>query len=94
MKNIGVILSAFAFPVFVFAGMAKVTFNDVLIDGYGIVEIEAAIKDTKANDHSRCDYYSDDYIEWLGYYESFADAPKGISAIEVFCVDNFANRVQ
>lgn len=93
MKKIGITLAALTFPVFVFAGFAKYTFNDVVIDGFGIIEIEAAIKDAKKNTYSRCDYYSDNYMEWLGSYEAFGSV-SGADSVKTFCVDNFGNRVQ
>ncbi len=77
-------------PLVVFAATAKYTFNDVNIDGV-IVEIAAGVKDTARNDFTRCDYFSNDYLEWLGYYGEPV-AVWGDVAVKNVCVGHFADR--
>lgn len=85
------IVFSLALATVAYAGNAKYTFNDVGIDGE-LVEIEASLKTVKKGDYTTCSYYSDDYADYLGYYD--ADVFAGDSAEEIldFCVTNFDNR--
>lgn len=84
---------AFAIPMLVSAAVSKYTFNDVAIDGQ-VVEIEATVKQNKRTDVARCDYYADDYAEWLGYYEEAVSISMDSNNVEAFCADHFVDRVQ
>ena len=87
------LLLVFATAVAVQAKNTKYTFNDVQIEEQ-IVEIEAGVKETKKSDYSNCNYYTDDYEDFLGYYQE--DVSAGDTAEEVleFCVDHFGDRVE
>ena len=88
-----VALAALLLATGVQAGQTKYTFNDVTI-GETVVEIEAAVKDTKKNDYSSCSYYSDDYGTWLGDYQDEVFAGETADQVESFCVEHFDDRTQ
>mgnify|MGYP001564595211 CR=1 FL=1 len=90
LARIALAAGGFIMPLVVFAATAKYTFNDVDIDGV-IVEITAGVKDTAHNDFTRCDYFSDNYLEWLGYYGEPV-AVSGEAAAHDFCVGHFVDR--
>ena len=79
-------------PSLVLAARASYTFSNVVINDTTI-EIEAVVKDTKKNDHSRCDYFSNDYVDWLGHYSEPVAAGSNAATVESFCIDNFNNKV-
>lgn len=75
----------------------KYTFNDVVLtdaDGSQIVgEIEAGVKDTKNQTSINCSYFSDDYVESLGYYFDASPVPSPTeSDVLDFCLEEFPNR--
>lgn len=81
-------------PVLVLAANYKFTFNDVVLPDGTVTEIEAAVKDAKTNDYTRCDYFSDDYIKWLGYYTEPVAVGPDAETVKTFCVEHFAEKVQ
>lgn len=87
------IVLTLAFATTAYAGVTKYTFNDVDIDAT-IVEIEASVKTVKKGDYSTCSYYSDDYIDYLGYYEDDVLAGETAEEVLAFCVDHFDERTQ
>lgn len=86
-------LVAFVLPGSAQAKNTKYTFNDVMI-GEEVVEIEAGVKETNKADYSNCNYYTDDYIEFLGYYQEAVSAGDTADEVLAFCVENFDNRTQ
>lgn len=82
------ILLTFALATVAQAANTKYTFNDVVIDGE-IVEIEAGVKTTKKSDFSNCSYFTDDYIDYLGYYEEAVSAGDTADEVLDFCVSHF-----
>ena len=95
------VLSLLLLPSFALAGKkgpgkpaddGKYTFVDVVLEDGTVIEIEAAVKDTKKNDHSRCDYFSDDYVDWLGAYEEPVAVGPDADTVLAFCVDHFDDR--
>jgi len=94
MKKYIIVAILALMPVLASAAVIKYTFSDVDINGQ-ITEIEAVVKDTRKNDFVRCDYYSDNYAEWLGYYsDAISGDGSDADVVESFCVDNFDNLVQ
>lgn len=75
------------------AANTQYTFNDVEI-GEQIVEIEASVKMTNKSDFSTCSYYSDDYMEYLGYYQEAVSAGNTAADALDFCVAHFGDRMQ
>lgn len=74
------------------AGATKFSFNDVTFSDGTTGEIEASSKDGKKSDFTTCSYYSDDYAEYLGYYESDEFASTEADEVKEFCLDNFEER--
>jgi hypothetical protein len=79
------------------AKVTKYTFNDVVLtdaDGTQITgEIEASVKDVNKRTTMYCGYFSDDYMESLGYY--FDDSPVAEpteSDLLDFCLEEFPDR--
>jgi len=76
----------------------KFTFEDVtLTDGDFVVEngvIEAATKETKKSVFTNCNYYTEDYQEYLGQFQSEEFFSDDNGEVEDFCVNNFENRVE
>ena len=79
------------------AKVTKYTFSDVVLteaDGTEITgEIEASIKDVNKRTTMYCGYFTDDYMESLGYY--FDDSPVADpteSDVLEFCLEEFPNR--
>jgi hypothetical protein len=85
------IILTLALATVALAKNTKYTFNDVDIDGT-IVEITAGVKETNKGDFSNCSYFSDDYIDYLGYYEEAVKAGDTAEEVLAFCVDNFDDR--
>jgi hypothetical protein len=79
------------------AKVTKYTFSDVVLtdaDGTQITgEIEASVKDVNKRTTMYCGYFTDDYMESLGYY--FDDSPVAEpteSDLLDFCLEEFPNR--
>ena len=79
------------------AKVTKYTFNDVVLtvaDGTEITgEIEASVKDVNKRTTMYCGYFTDDYMESLGYY--FDDSPVAEpteSDVLNFCLEEFPKR--
>ena len=87
------ILLTFALATVAQAANTKYTFNDVDIDGV-IVEIQAGVKDTNKNDFSNCTYFTDDYVDVLGYYADAVFAGDTAEEVLEFCVEHFYERTQ
>lgn len=84
------LLAFFATPVS--AAATKYGFNDVVIDGQ-VVEIEASVKNTRRGAYSTCNYYSDNYIDYLGMYAEATLAGTTAQQVLDFCVGHFSDRV-
>lgn len=90
-----VLLVAFALPLSVAAGdHIKATANDVTFSNGTTGELEVGSKIT-GNDSSytTCSYFSDDYTESLGYFESAEFASTDSDAVITFCLQHFEDRV-
>ena len=74
-----------------YAGVKKFTFNDVVYPDTTVGEIEASSK-TGSKMYTTCRYFSDDYLQYLGRYDSDAFGSSDASAVENFCVSNYDNR--
>lgn len=79
------------------AKATKFTFNDVVLtdaDGTQVTgEIEASVKAVNKRTTMYCGYFTDDYMESLGYY--FDDSPVAEpteSDLLDFCLEWFPNR--
>ncbi len=92
MAMVITLVVAVALPAF--APVEKFTFNDVLLPDGQTGEIEAAVKVLKDKDDSiNCSYFTDDYVESLGYYFDFVEpAPLDPDAVLEFCLGNFDER--
>jgi len=88
--RIALTVGGFVLPLVVFAATIKYTFNNVDIGGT-VVEIEAVVKDTAHSDFTRCDFFSNDYVAWLGFYGEPV-ALSGATAVQNFCIGHFADR--
>jgi cytochrome c-type biogenesis protein CcmH/NrfF len=73
------------------AKVNKYTFNDVSIDDT-VVEITASVKTTNKGEFSVCDYYSDDWIDYLGQYQEATSAGDDAGQVLDFCVSHFDDR--
>lgn len=85
------IIALFALAGTAQAAVTKYTFNDVDIDGT-IIEIEASVKKTNKADFSTCSYFSDGYLDYLGYYEAPVAAGDGAEEVQASCVESFDER--
>ena len=94
-RTIAISFLSLALPLAVFAGTSvKYTFNNVVLTDSTIIEIEATVKDTAKSKNSRCDYWSDDYISWLGYYQVPSVAGSDAATVQAFCVNHFGDKIQ
>ena len=55
-------------------------------------EIEAGSKIVQSGVLTSCSYYSDDYRDYLGYYEDNTFASTDADEVRAFCLDHFADR--
>ena len=74
------------------AGSIKYTFNDVIFSDNSVGEIEAAVKDSRKSDFTSCSYFSDDYVDHLGYYSEPTVAGSTAEEVKTFCEENYINR--
>jgi hypothetical protein len=86
--------AAFAFAPAAWAAVDKHTFNDVVLPDGQAGEIEATVKTHRNKDDSvACSYFTDDYVEHLGYSFTFVDtAPGDADAVLEFCLVTFDDR--
>jgi hypothetical protein len=74
----------------------KFVFNDVTYSDGTVGELQATTKVSKSGTYIMCSYYSDNYVTYLGYYESnsfSSDEASSASAVEQFCLDHYADRI-
>ncbi|HEX5502562.1 MAG TPA: hypothetical protein VFW96_08050 [Thermomicrobiales bacterium] len=70
------------------SNVTKSTFDNVTFSDGTTGVIEAGVKTVNKGSFTTCDFYSADYVTYLGMFEA-ATAPDNV---EQFCLDNFANR--
>lgn len=83
---------AIALPIIAFAATYKFTFNNAALADGSVVEIEATVKNLSKNNFTRCDYWSDNYIQWLGYYSVPSAVSIDATAVKDFCVSHFSDK--
>ena len=70
----------------------KYTFEDVTFSDGTTGVIEAASKQVDDSTFTTCSYYSDNYAQYLGQYQSDTFASADANEVEQFCLDNYVNR--
>ena len=76
------------------AANLKFSFEDVVLPDDQVGEITAGVKLQKNNpDSVYCGYFTDDFVESLGYYFDFHEpAPTDPDAVLAICLDEFDER--
>lgn len=85
------LLGLLATPVLA-ANITKYTFNDIVISNQ-VVEIEASVKGTRKSGYSTCNYYSDNYIQYLGLYAKAVFAGSTAQQVRDYCIAHYSERV-
>ena len=80
-------------PVLALATVTKYTFNNVVMPDNTITEVQAVVRNDTRNPNSRCDYYTDNYVAWLGYYMAPVVAGTDTATVLNFCVNHFGDKV-
>lgn len=76
------------------AGATKFTFDDVTFSDGTTGVIEASSKVNQKNTATTCNYYTDDYDEYLGYFytNEVGFTEDQVDEVRQFCLDHFEDR--
>ena len=74
------------------AKVQKYTFDPVTYPDGSTGVIEASVKTTNKSDLSYCGYFTDDYMESLGYYQAQGFATDDPDVLLQWCLDHFEDR--
>lgn len=75
------------------AGVTKATFRDVTFpDGQtGVITVASKITGNGST-HTTCDYYTDNFVTYLGQYQDATFASADPATLRDFCLSHFNNR--
>jgi len=94
MKNLLVILVLIGVlvPAVAQAAVNKFSFNDVIFPDGTLGELEAGSKITQKSTFTSCSYFSDDYADYLGYFQSGEFASEDAAEVLAFCLAHYDER--
>lgn len=70
----------------------KFTFDPVTFSDGTSGTIEAGSKQVDNSTFTSCNYYSDDYAQYLGSFKSDGFASPDADEVEAYCLENYVNR--
>lgn len=79
-------------PAVASASVNKFGFNDLTFPDGTLGELKAGSKITNKGDFTSCSYFSDDYQDYLGYFQSSEFASEDAGEVLAFCLANYGNR--
>lgn len=74
------------------AVLTKYTFNDVVFSDSTLGELETSVKKTRQGYYTTCNYYSDGYVEYLGYYSDTQNVGSDSETVLNYCLEEYSNR--
>lgn len=100
LLTVAIMVAVFAVSILPTAALAaksthfnnKYTFDNVTFSDGTTGVIEAASKQVNHTTYTTCGYYSDNYVVYLGEYQSGSFASANPAEVEQFCLDNYVNR--